>query len=56
MLFSDKTTVSEATASTTTDIKTGERVTVFGTDNSDGSITASNVQINPNQMGLRGNN
>lgn len=47
ILFSDKTTVSQATASATTDIKTGEKVMVLGTSNSDGSVTASNIQINP---------
>lgn len=47
ILFSDKTTVSESTASATTDIKTGEKVAVFGTTNPDGSVTAQNIQINP---------
>lgn len=51
VLLSDKTTVSQATASATTDIKTGQKVAVFGTVNPDGSVTAQNVQINPIQRG-----
>ncbi len=49
VLFSDKTTVSQATASATTDIKPGEKVMVFGTNNADGSVTAQNIQINPSR-------
>lgn len=45
--FSDKTTVSQASASATANIKTGERVAIFGVSNSDGSVTAQNIQINP---------
>lgn len=55
VLFNDKTTVSQSFASATSDIKTGERVAIFGTANSDGSVTAQNIQINPIQRGP-GNN
>jgi hypothetical protein len=48
VLFSDKTAVSQATASAVANITQGETVMVFGSTNSDGSVTAQNIQINPN--------
>ncbi len=51
ILLSDKTTISQTTAGSKTDLKTGETVAVFGTSNSDGSITAQNVQLNPQFRG-----
>lgn len=47
VLLSDTTTISKSDTGSKTDLKTGERVAVFGTSNSDGSVTALNVQINP---------
>lgn len=47
VLFNGKTTVIQATASATSNIKTGEKIMVFGTDNSDGSVMAVSIQINP---------
>lgn len=47
VLFSDATTYSNTVVATKSDLKTGENVAVFGTTNSDGSMTATNVQINP---------
>jgi len=40
-------TVSKTDTATNADLKTGVRVGVFGTNNSDGSVTAQSVQINP---------
>lgn len=47
VLFSGLTTYSNTATASQTDLKTGSTVAVFGTPNSDGSVTASNVQINP---------
>lgn len=47
VILSDNTTINKAASGTKSDLKTGERVAVFGTSNSDGSVTAQNVQINP---------
>jgi hypothetical protein len=55
ILLSDKTVVNQATASATSNIKTGEQVMVFGAANPDGSVTASNIQINPSRIGPRNN-
>ena len=58
VLLSSKTTISKASAGTKADLTTGTKVAVFGTDNADGSVSASNVQINPmtNIMGARTQN
>lgn len=55
VLLTDKTVISKSSDATRTDVVVGEKVAVFGTDNSDGSVTAQNVQINPGQgmMGER---
>lgn len=45
--LSSSTTYSKTDTSSKSDLKTGEKVAVFGTENSDGSVTAQNVQLNP---------
>jgi hypothetical protein len=47
VLFGGSTTYSNTTSATQSDLKVGNNVMVFGTPNSDGSVTATNVQINP---------
>lgn len=47
VLFGSNTTYSNTVSATRADLKTGENVAVFGTANSDGSVTATNVQLNP---------
>jgi hypothetical protein len=46
VLISDKTEINKAAEATKDDLKTGEKVAVFGQENSDGSVTAQNIQIN----------
>lgn len=52
VLLSGTTTVSKTSEGSKSDLKTGERVGVFGTSNSDGSITAQNIQLNPALRGI----
>lgn len=47
VLVSDSTSVNKATQGERSDLKTGERVFVVGQENSDGSVTAQNIQLNP---------
>lgn len=47
VLFSDKTTINKAAEATRDDLKVGETVAVFGQENTDGSVTAQSIQINP---------
>lgn len=47
VLFSDATTYSNTVSVTKSDLKVGDNVAVFGATNSDGSITATSVQLNP---------
>jgi len=45
VLFSSKMTINKAAEGTSADLKVGERVSVFGTENTDGSVTAQNIQL-----------
>ncbi len=56
VLLSDKTIVNKADPANKSDLKTGEKVAVFGQENSDGSVTAQTIQLNPLQMLFRGQN
>lgn len=55
VLLSDKTVFSKSATASASDIKSGDQVVVLGTDNSDGSVTAQDVQLNPNFGGQRTN-
>ncbi len=50
VLLSGSTTVSEATTGSVQNLQPGKNVMVFGTTNSDGSVTAQNVQVGDGQM------
>lgn len=45
IILSDQTVINKSSEGSKSDLKTGERVTTFGTENSDGSITAQNISI-----------
>lgn len=47
VLLNDKTTINKAEKGSKEDLKTGVEVAVFGSENSDGSVTAQSVQLNP---------
>lgn len=47
VLFSTSTTYSNTVTAAQSDLKVGQNVAVSGAANSDGSVTATNVQINP---------
>ncbi len=45
--LTSSTTYSKTDTATASDIKTNDRIAAIGTTNSDGSITAQNIQLNP---------
>lgn len=47
VLFSDSTTYNNTVSAVKNDLKVGDNVVVFGSPNSDGSVTAESVQLNP---------
>lgn len=47
VLLSDTATISKSADATKADLKVGEKIAAFGTENSDGSVTAQNIQLNP---------
>lgn len=47
VLINDKTTINKATEGQISDLKVGEKVSVFGIANTDGSVSGQNIQLNP---------
>lgn len=47
VLVGTTTTINKASSSSKSDLTTGTKVAVFGQTNTDGSVTAQNIQINP---------
>ena len=48
VILSASTTYSNTVSAASSDVKVGSMVAAFGSANSDGSVTATSVQINPN--------
>lgn len=51
VLLTDSTSINKSDEGGKDDLKVGEKVAVFGTENSDGSVTAQSVQLNPRLRG-----
>jgi len=45
VLINDKTVINKAQTVNKSELKVGEKVSVFGSENTDGSVTAQNVQL-----------
>ena len=54
VLLSDKTEINKADQATKADLKVGEKVAAFGQENSDGSVTAQSIQLNPLDRNFQG--
>lgn len=54
VLLTDKTEVNKAETVSKDELKTGETVSVFGSENSDGSVSANNIQLNPDFANMPG--
>ena len=54
VLLTDTTSLNKSTEGSKSDLKTGEQVVVFGMENSDGSVIAQNIQLNPLSRGFIG--
>ena len=50
IVVSAKTIISQATTGSKNDLQQGKQVLVIGTQNSDGSVTAQDIQINPQTL------
>lgn len=54
VLLSKTTTISKAAEGKISDLKVGQKVRVFGTNNTDGTVIAQNIQLNPIAQNING--
>ncbi len=54
VILSASTTINKQATGTKDDLKSGEKVAVFGKTNADGSVTAQSIQLNPQTRTFRG--
>src|SRR4030043_899718 len=52
VLVNDNTAINKSAEGSKADLTVGEKIAVFGTQNSDGSVTAQNIQLNPQFRGM----
>lgn len=50
VILSDKTQINKADQATKDELNPGTKVVVFGTEGSDGTVTAESIQLNPQQI------
>ncbi len=53
VLLSDSTQINKAETAARADLTVGQKVAVFGQENSDGSVLAQNVQLNPQSVAIQ---
>ena len=51
VLLTDTTSIGKTEEASKSALVVGEKVAIFGSDNSDGSVTAQNIQLNPGRRG-----
>ncbi len=54
VILSSSTSYVNTSSASKSDLKIGQTISAFGTDNSDGTLTATNVQLNPMFRGVTG--
>ena len=54
VILTDSTAINKSAEGSREDLKIGGKVGVFGTENSDGSVTAQNIQLDPTRGGMFG--
>jgi hypothetical protein len=54
VIVSANTSINKAATATIADLTVGQTVSAFGTTNTDGSVTAQNIQLNPQVRGASG--
>ena len=52
VILTDTTVINKSAQGSKSDLKVGEKVAVFGIENSDKSVTAQNIQLNPVTRGI----
>jgi hypothetical protein len=54
VIVTTNTAINKSAEGTISDLTAGQTVSAFGTDNTDGSVTAQNIQLNPQARGASG--